>query len=163
MNYLLHALPIGIGATALMDVWGALRQPLFGLARLDYALIGRWFGGMAQGRFRHTAIARAEPVRGERLIGWAVHYLIGIGFAVLLLAIWGEEWLLQPTLAPALLVGIGTTAAPLLIMQPAMGAGMAASRTPRPNAARLQSLLSHTLYGLGLYLAGWLDHLLFVS
>lgn len=163
MEYLLHALPIGIGATALMDLWGALRQPLFGFARLDYALMGRWFGGMAAGRFRHESIARAEPVHGERLIGCAVHYLIGIGFAVLLLAIWGMVWLRQPTLAPALLVGIGTTAAPLLIMQPAMGAGLAASRTLRPNAARLQSLISHTIYGLGLYLAGWLDHVLFAS
>lgn len=163
MNYLLHALPIGIGATAVMDLWGALRQPLFGFARLDYALIGRWVGWMARGRFRHDAIARAEPVRGERVIGWSVHYLIGIGFAALLLAITGAEWLRQPTLAPALLVGIGTTAAPLLIMQPAMGAGIAASRTPRPNAARLQSLISHTLYGLGLYLAGRLHHALFVS
>jgi len=44
-----------------------------------------------------------------------------------------------------------------------MGAGIAASRTPRPNAARLQSLISHTLYGLGLYLAGRLHHALFVS
>ncbi len=65
MEYLLPALRLGIGATALMDLWGALRQPLFGFARLDYALIGRWFGGMASGRFRHDAIATAPPVRGE--------------------------------------------------------------------------------------------------
>ena len=32
-----------------------------------------------------------------------------------------------------------------------MGAGIAASRTPRPNAARLQSLVTHAVFGLGLF------------
>ena len=36
-------------------------------------------------------------------------------------------------------------------MQPGMGAGIAASRTPRPAAARVQSLLTHAIFGLGLY------------
>lgn len=159
MNHLLHATIIGIGATLLMDLWGVVRRPLFGLPPLDYALLGRWFGHMASGQFRHDVIATAAPVRGERGIGIAMHYLIGFAFAVLLLLVTGPEWLDRPTLAPALLVGIGTVVAPLLIMQPAMGAGIAASRTARPNTARLQSLISHAIYGVGLYLAGWLDHL----
>ena len=41
MDLLIHALPIGVGATLLMDLWGAVRRPLFGFARLDYALLGR--------------------------------------------------------------------------------------------------------------------------
>ena len=61
-----------------------------------------------------------------------------------------------PDLGPALLVGIGSVAAPFLVMQPGMGAGIAASRTPRPAAARLQSLVTHAIFGLGLYAAGWL-------
>jgi len=56
---------------------------------------------------------------------------------------------------PALAVGIGTVAAPFFLMQPGMGAGIAASRTPRPNAARLQSLLTHAVFGLGLYVSAW--------
>jgi hypothetical protein len=41
-----------------------------------------------------------------------------------------------------------------------MGAGIAARRAPRPNAARLQSLITHTIFGLGLYAAGLiLNHL----
>ncbi len=155
MEHLGDALIVGIGATLVMDAWGVLRRPLLGLARLDYALLGRWFGHMAAGRFRHQAIAAATPVRGERLIGWTGHYLIGTAFAALLLAIWGPAWLERPTLGPALMVGIGTAAAPILVMQPAMGA----ARTARPGAARLHAILTHTIYGLGLYLAGWLHHL----
>lgn len=162
MDYLLHALALGIGATLVMDAWGVVRRPLLGHPRLDYAVLGRWFGHMAGGRLRHDAIGTSAPVRGERLIGLAMHYLIGTTFAALLLGVWGLEWLRAPTLGPALIVGVGTVAAPLLVMQPAMGAGVAGSRTPRPGAVRLQSLLTHTAYGLGLYLAGWADHLLFI-
>ena len=39
-----------------------------------------------------------------------------------------------PTFLPALLVGIGTVAAPFFILQPGMGAGIAASRTPNPRS-----------------------------
>jgi hypothetical protein len=109
---------------------------------------------MPRGRFRHEAIARAAPVNGEQVLGWTVHSLIGITYAALLLAVAGSKWLEQPTLAPALLVGIGTVAAPFLLLQPAMGAGLAASRTPRPGLARLHSLLMHGVFGLGLYLTG---------
>jgi hypothetical protein len=39
-------------------------------------------------------------------------------------------------------------------MQPGMGAGIAASRTPRSAAVRIQTLTTHTIFGLGLYAAG---------
>lgn len=160
MDQLLQTITIGVTATAVMDVWGAARQPLLGWARPDYALIGRWFAHMPRGRFRHASIAAARPVLGERVVGWTAHYAIGISFAALLTGIGGQAWLRHPTVGLPLLVGIGTVAAPLLIMQPGMGAGMAASRTPKPTAARLQSLLSHTIFGLGLYVGGWVPHLM---
>ncbi|MCA1792090.1 MAG: DUF2938 domain-containing protein [Thioalkalivibrio sp.] len=142
-------------ATAGMDVWGVMRRPLLGLPRFDYALLGRWVAYMPRGRFRHDPIGASPPVRGERCIGWIVHYLTGITFAALLPAIWGVGWLQDPSIGPALLVGIGTVAAPFLLLQPGMGAGIAASRTPTPGSARLQSLISHTVFGLGLYAGAW--------
>ena len=100
-----------------------------------------------------SAASAAAP--GERLIGWTANYLIGIAFAAMLLAIWGLDWARDPTIGPALIVGIGSVAGPFLVMQPGMGAGIAASRTPCPSAARLQSLITHSIFGLGLYGAGW--------
>jgi hypothetical protein len=44
-------------------------------------------------------------------------------------------------------------AAPFLLMQPALGAGIAAAKTPNPTAARLRSLMTHAVFGLGLYFA----------
>ncbi len=69
------------------------------------------------------------------------------------LAIWGLDWARTPTIWPALIVGLGTIVAPWFVMQPAMGAGIAASRTPDPRAARLRNLGTHTVYGVGLFLS----------
>lgn len=143
----------GIGATALMDIWGIVRTRWLGTPAADYALIGRWFAHLRRGTFRHASIRAAAPVRHERLIGWVAHYSTGIVFAAVLWLAAGNAWFSAPTLAPALLVGLVTVLAPFLIMQPGMGAGIAASRTPRPNAARVQSVVTHLVFGLGLYAA----------
>jgi hypothetical protein len=141
----------GVGATVAMDAWGLARRQVFGTPFPNYAFVGRWLGRMVKREFRHRSIAHAEPIRGEQTIGWLAHYLIGVAFASLVPAFWGIEWVKHPTLSPALLVGLGTVLVPLFIMQPAMGAGIASSRTPRPGAARLQSIMNHVVFGLGLY------------
>ena len=158
LDYLVCAVPIGAGATVVMDIWAVVRKRLLGIPPLDYGLVGRWLAHLVRGRFRHESIAASPPVQGERLIGWTAHYLIGIAFAAMLLAIWGLDWARHPTIGPALIVGIGSVAAPFLLMQPGMG--VAASRTPRSAAARLHSLVTHGIFGLGLYAAGWATSLL---
>jgi hypothetical protein len=160
MDYLIGVLLVGGGATALIDLWAIARKRLLGIPPPDYGLVGRWLAHMLRGRFRHDRISAAPAVYGERLIGWTAHYLIGIAFAALLLGVWGLAWVRQPTMGPALAVGVGTVAAPFLVMQPGMGAGIAASRTPRPGAARLQSLITHAIFGLGLYASGWVGSFL---
>ena len=109
----------------------------------------------------HNNIADAPPVRGELPLGWIVHYAIGVGFASILVALFGLDWLHQPTLVPALVVGVFTVVFPLFLLQPGMGLGVAATKAPRPNAARLRSLMSHTIFGIGLYAAGLVSALLF--
>lgn len=155
MDDLIRTLMVGVGATVVMDIWGIARKRLFGIAAPNYGLVGRWFAHMKSGRFHHDSIAKSPAISGERLIGWVAHYLVGIVFAAVLIIIAGEAWLDHPTLGPALLIGISTVAAPFLLMQPGMGAGLASSRTPRPAMTRLHSLITHTFFGLGLYAAGW--------
>jgi hypothetical protein len=156
MNFLSSSILIGAGATVVVDLWSLLRRRLFGEPAPDYGLVGRWLAYLSRGRFRHAPISATPVVRGERLIGWVTHYAIGVAFAAALLALQGSTWLARPTLVPALAFGIATVLAPFLLMQPGMGAGIAASRSPRPNAARLQSLVTHGVFGAGLYAAAWL-------
>jgi hypothetical protein len=143
---------IGLGATAVMDAWSFIRRRLFAIALPDYGLVGRWLGHMRRGRFRHDAIAKSPPIRGERVIGWIAHSLIGVAFAFALLAVYGAQWSRHPTLGPALVVGIASVAAPFLLMQPGMGAGLASRRTANPTTSRLRSVITHAVFGFGLYM-----------
>lgn len=153
---ILRVMTLGLGATLLMDGWGLLRRRLFGIAVLDYALVGRWLGHMRHGQFRHTAIGKAPAVHGEKMLGWAFHYLTGLAFAAVFVLLVGGGWLQQPTLWPALAFGAVTVAAPFLLMQPGFGMGIAASRTAHPTQARVRSLVTHLVFGAGLYLAATL-------
>lgn len=150
MKTTLFILLTGIGATLLADLWALLRRQLFGTPLPNFAWVGRWIAHLPQGQVRHDAIARTPAATGELALGWLAHYLIGIGFAALpLLLVAG--WMTAPSLLAGLLIGAITVAAPFFILQPALGAGIAASRTPKPAAARTQSLVYHLVFGLGLY------------
>jgi hypothetical protein len=152
-NFALAAILIGCGATLFMDLWAMLQKRALGVPSLDYALVGRWLGHLGRGKVFHRSIVAAPAITGEAALGWAAHYASGVAFAALLLAIYGEAWALSPTPGPALFVGIATIVAPFFILQPGMGAGIAASKTPRPNLARLRSVVAHVSFGLGLYIA----------
>ena len=152
LEFMLRAILIGAGATLVMDVWAAVLRR-FGVASLNFAFLGRWVGHLRDGRWAHESIAKAAPVRHELLIGWCAHYLIGVSFAALLLATFGREWARSPTLYPALLIGVTTVVAPLFVLQPALGLGVASSKTPTPLFNTLKSLVTHTVFGFGLFLA----------
>lgn len=153
MNLVINTLLMGIGATVVIDIWGPIRQAWLGVAAPDYRLVGRWVGLMPSGKFRHDSIKAAPSVTAERWIGWCVHYLIGISFAAVWILLIGSHWLAQPTLLPALIFGAATVAAPYFLMQPGMGLGVAAAKTAKPNSARLHSLITHLLFGFGLYIS----------
>lgn len=143
---------IGAGATLVMDGWLWLLRRL-GVPTLNFALIGRWVGHLLHGRFRHAPIGAAAAVPGELALGWLIHYGTGIVFAALLVGLQGLGWARQPTLVPALVWGAATVLAPLFVMQPAMGAGIASSKTRAPLKNCLRSLANHLVFGLGIYLS----------
>jgi hypothetical protein len=161
MNVLIDAVLLGIGATVFMDVYALIIRKLWNIPSLDYRILGRWIGHFKDGVFSHPNIIQAIPVQGEKAIGWLAHYSIGIVFAFVLLLIWGEGWLVQPTIFPALFIGLATTLAPWFMMQPAFGFGIAASKLSNPTTARLRSLQAHLIYGIGLYLTGLFISILF--
>ncbi|MEO8103516.1 MAG: DUF2938 family protein [Betaproteobacteria bacterium] len=159
MQFAARVILLGTLATVVMDLWLLLLKRLK-VPTLDMALLGRWFGHLLQGRLTRGPIAAAAPVRGERGIGWAAHYGVGIAFAALFVALFGgftgAAWTRQPTFLSALLFGIATVAAPLFIMQPAMGAGIASSRTRTPVRNVAKSVVNHAVFGGGLFLSALL-------
>lgn len=159
----LFVIAVGIGATAIMDLWGILRERFFAIPQINYGLVGRWILYMPKGRFQHAPITATASVQGETILGWVAHYIIGVIFAGLLFIICGTEWMNNPKVLPALVFGIVTVVAPFFIMQPGLGLGIAASKTPKPNLARAHSVITHTVFGLGLYLTVRLLNLVFLN
>lgn len=147
---------IGIGATLTFDLWVLFLKQTFKIVPSNFCLVGRWILYMPEGIFRHSNIGSVPQKSGECTIGWITHYLTGVAFAVMFLAFAGSKWISTPRILPALIFGIITVSAPFLVMQPALGLGVAASKTSNPVQTRLRSLLNHTAFGFGIYLFGWL-------
>jgi hypothetical protein len=92
----------------------------------------------------------------ECTVGWLAHYITGVLFVIVFVAITGNDWLQNPTPIPAMVFGLVTVTMPFFIMQPAFGLGVAGSKTLNPLQTRLRSLMNHTGFGFGLYLFGLL-------
>jgi hypothetical protein len=151
--YIISAFAVGIGATFILDLWYLFLSRVFNFPSPNYCLVGRWLLYMPGGTFKHKSITAATEKDSECAVGWIAHYAIGIGFAITFVALASPKWLQQPTVLPALLWGVATVVMPLFVMQPAFGLGVASSKTPKPIQARVRSLMTHTVFGLGLYIS----------
>lgn len=161
-RHVVSAILVGLGATLVINLWALLLRRGFNIPSLNYCLLGRWVLHMPGGKFVHESIAAAREKRHECALGWVAHYLIGTGFALVFVLLTSGAWLEHPTLLPALGFGLITVLVPFFVMQPSLGLGIASSKTPHPNQARLKSLMTHTVFGAGLYLwASLLSHLRF--
>ncbi|MEN2385520.1 DUF2938 family protein [Comamonas thiooxydans] len=142
---------LGVGATLLMDLWSAVLRRM-GIATLNYAMLGRWCLHWRNGIWFHKSIKEAQPMGGENVVGWTLHYLTGIAFAQVFVLVIGRQWIEVPALAPALIFGAATVLFPWTVLQPALGAGFASAKTPRPWLSRVVSLAMHLVFGGSLYL-----------
>ena len=147
------AVVVGIGATLVTDLWARLLS-LFSVKSLDFCLVGRWLCHMPSGALAHDNIALAEKRSAECAIGWIAHYTIGALFALALVGFTKGAWLYSPSLVTAAVFGLGTAVFPLFVMQPALGLGFAALKTANPFLARTKTVLTHLVFGCGLYASG---------
>jgi len=151
-----EAVLIGLGATLLIDLWALFLRRAFSIPSLNYCLLGRWVLYIPRGKILHQSITATPQKPHECTVGWITHYLIGTAFALLFVLLVSDGWLAHPTLLPALAFGMATVLVPFFTMQPSFGLGVAASKTPHPNKARLKSLMTHSVFGVGLYLWAYL-------
>jgi hypothetical protein len=149
---LISAIFIGLGATLTFDLWALFLKLTFKITPSNICLVGRWLRYMPEGIFKHSNIISSPPKSAECTVGWIVHYIFGITFAIVFVILVGNNWLQHPTLIPAIAYGIVTVLAPFFVMQPSFGLGFAASKTANPTQARIRSLMNHTAFGVGLYL-----------
>lgn len=152
------AIAIGIVATFATDLWGQVLRRVAGVPPANWGMVGRWVGWFPRGVFAHRPISASAAIPGELAIGWVFHYVVGIIYAALYLAIVRLGFGSAPTLGSALLFALATIVAPWFIMQPALGLGFMSARAPKPAAVRAIGLSMHTVFGLGLYLGAIIWH-----
>lgn len=147
------AVAVGGMATGFMDLCALARTKLLGTRAMNWANVGRWVGHLARGQLVLTGAHGERAVRFEQALGWAVHYGVGIALAGLLQVILGAQALLNPQPLAIIGFGVTTVALPMLILQPGLGLGVAGRKTAAPWGARRASVLTHLIFGVGLYLA----------
>jgi Protein of unknown function (DUF2938) len=158
IDFILSSVLMGVLTTLIFDVWVTLAARYAGGPKVNWAMPGRWFAYLLRGRFFHHTIAQSAPIPRELLLGWFFHYWVGILFAAATLLIGGPDWIHKPTLGPALFVGISTVLCGWLILSPGLGFGIAGSAFPDANKRRIFQLISHVVFGFGLYLSARLIH-----
>ncbi|PHX44640.1 hypothetical protein AO263_27000 [Pseudomonas sp. NZIPFR-PS5] len=61
-EFIYLAILIGMGGTALLDLWALLLKAVLGLPTPPWHLVGRWFAGMPKGQFAHrNGIGTSPP------------------------------------------------------------------------------------------------------
>jgi hypothetical protein len=151
-DLLWRSIAIGIGATILMDIWAVILGKLTGSGLPNWGPPGRWLWHLfAKGTVFHDDIGKAEPYKHEVALGWVFHYVVGAIYGIMLVILTGPYWLLAPTFLPAWIWGIVTIAGGWFLLQPGLGIGWAASKTPNANKVRFLGLVAHTVFGFGLY------------
>ena len=151
MEQALRILVMGITATVAIDLWATFANRVLGWPRTNWGLVGGWIGHMRDGQFTHVSIGSSPAIANESIVGWVFHYAVGCIYAALYLMYVSIAQMGQPTLVSAVLFGLVTILSPWLLMQPALGLGIFASKAPRSNLVRLQNLIIHTVFGLTLY------------
>jgi hypothetical protein len=160
MERTIRILVMGITATVAIDLWATFANRVLGWPRTNWGLVGRWIGHMRDGQFAHVSIGSSPPIVHESIFGWVFHYVVGCIYAALYLMYLSIAQMEKPTLVSAVLFGLVTILSPWLLMQPALGLGICASKAPRPNLVRLQNLIIHSGFGLALYYSYQVSNLL---
>lgn len=142
---------MGIAGTALMDVWALVLERFAGVARPNWGAVGRWVVEVTRGRVFHESIGDVAELPGESRIGWAFHYVVGAIFGVAFVILAGAGWLAEPTFVPVWVFSLLTIGFGWFLLQPGLGVGWAASKTPTPWRARGLGLLAHTVFGIGMW------------
>lgn len=79
----LFGVGVGVAATVTMDVLGSVARRAGLVAGAKGTWVGRWYLGMARGRFVHANIAESPELPGEQRAALVGHYVIGIVLAVI--------------------------------------------------------------------------------
>jgi len=150
---MLFGVLVGIAATVTMDVLGMISHKLGITVGAKGQWVGRWYLGIARGKFFHSDIEAYPEQAGEKRAALIGHYAIGSALAVIYVV--GAGWLgVSPgAFFIALGYGLATCVFPWFLLFPALGFGWFGLKGPPELRLFTSSLINHFFYGLGLWWA----------
>lgn len=150
-SILLFCTVVGVASTIVLDVWVLIVQKVTGIPPTNWGIVGRWVLGLFEGELVIDD-ASSEPSIFERTVGWLFHYVIGISYAILLILIYGEAIISNPTVMPFVIVGLViSTIAGLGILMPALGAGFFGRLLPNKPVTYLYVIVAHAVFATAQY------------
>lgn len=151
-NVLYFCLLVGIGSTIILDVWVTLVEKTIGIPQTNWGMAGRWVCGIPKGNLILDTSFDQAPTISEKAIGWLFHYAVGIGYALLLILLFGVDFIDAPSLMPIIIVGLVlSTLAGLAILMPALGAGFMGRLVPNWYAMFIYLVVAHAVFAAGQY------------
>ncbi|MCB1969932.1 MAG: DUF2938 family protein [Geminicoccaceae bacterium] len=147
---MIEAIMSGVVATLFLDAWQRILRLAAGIPVSNWALVGRWFAHLPQGRMFHDPITEAKPVDHELAIGWIGHYVTGIAYGFIYLWVIRDLLGLEPTILNGLVFGAISVLVPWFFFMPAMGGGLLGRNTPNPPKACVLAFMTHCVFGVGL-------------
>ena len=144
------AMAAGVGACIVFDLWQRLFAMFTGIPPSNWAMVGRWLLGVMAGQGVIAPDLAARPARrNEAMAGWALHYVVAVGYAVLYAGLMQLGWL-HAGLFDGLIFGLVSVVVPWFFFMPALGNGMMARLAPNPPLACAVALVMHAVFGLAL-------------
>lgn len=141
-------LVVGIGACIIFDLWQRVFAIFTGIPPSNWSMVGRWILGLLAGQGLIARSLAAQPARpNEAAAGWALHYVVAVGYAVLYAGLMQAGWL-RAGLMDGLVFGLVSVVVPWLFFMPALGNGVMARLTPNPPVACAVALVMHAVFGM---------------
>ena len=139
---------IGVGTCVVFDIWQRLFQKMTGVPPSNWAVVGRWLlGVMSGGPIMASGLADKPSHRHELAAGWALHYLVAVGYAVIYAALM-MAGILSAGWLDGLLFGVASVGVPWFFFMPALGNGVLARRASNPRLVCLVALIMHAVFGV---------------
>ena len=141
----------GIFSCLIMDGWQQILRLVFGLPSSNWGVVGRWSMYVCtSGKVYHPSIDLTDSIKNEVLVGWIVHYLVALMYAISFWFLVEYFHILSRTILDGLIFGAISVAIPWIFFMPCLGKGFFASQTPNPILACSLALVSHSVLGVAL-------------
>lgn len=144
----------GVLSCAAMDIWQQILQRVWGLPASNWAVVGRWFVHTLRSRSMYQPqIDTFSPEPKELPLGWLVHYLVGVAYALVFWIFLVPVPVFTATAGSGLVFGALSVAVPWFYFMPCLGKGVMASKTAMPLKACSLAVANHLVFGLAMALA----------